>query len=67
MGNLGKVLKEKNSVTLVKDDKVGFSQDHQDIGIETSAMRFYSMGERLSSTPNTAWASEKLQSGIGQS
>lgn len=61
MGNLDKVLMEKNPVIL-KDSKAGFSQDHQDIDIRTSAMRFYSVGERLSSTPNTAWASGKLQS-----
>lgn len=54
---VGDLLLNKYSMTLIKVAIL--------IVIRTTAMGFYSGGERWGSTPNIAWASENLQ-GRGQ-
>ena len=40
-------------MTLVTDGEAGFHQDHHDRWVVSTAMGFYSVGERLGPTPNT--------------
>lgn len=50
---------DSSLISLFKDGKVDFFQDHQ-VGVGNTAVRFYRREKMLSSPLYTAWASENL-------